>query len=124
MNTIKSALVARIRAQSGAFAALVFLSGLASAHVAECSRFDGVDQLRCERHLKMAEKCGLLKGPAHHVCDREFLLANPLVCTALKPEQKPACEAEIKAFKACEPRPGLEFITCVKQTTGASPVGH
>ena len=124
MNNIKSrrALVCIVR--GGLWGAALFAAGIASAHVAECSRFDGVDQLRCERHVKMAEKCGLLKGPAHHACDREFLLANPLVCTPLKAEQKPACEAELKAFKTCEPKPGMEFISCVKKTTGASPVGH
>jgi hypothetical protein len=72
----------------------------------------------------MAEKCGLLKGAAHHACEREFLLANPLVCSLLKETPRLACEAEAKAFKTCELKQGSDFITCVKQATGASPVGH
>ena len=100
------------------------VAGAASAHVADCSRFDGVAQLRCERHVRMMDKCGLLKGTAHHACDREFLLANPLNCSVLKEGQRTLCDAELKAFKTCEPKPGVEFMGCVKQSTGASPVGH
>lgn len=96
-------------------------------HVGDCSKKEGVEKLRCERHTKMAEKCGPIKGEAHFVCDREFLLANPLVCKSLvgnDAKQSEACEAELKAFKTCEPKTGREFIKCVKQTTGQSPMGH
>ena len=94
------------------------------AHVGDCGKKDGVEKLRCERHSKMAEKCGPLKGEAHFVCDREFLLANPLICKPLEGKQAEACEAELKAFKTCEAKPGREFMKCVKETAGQSPMGH
>jgi hypothetical protein len=94
------------------------------AHVGNCAKKEGVEQLRCERHTKMAEKCGPLKGEAHFVCDREFLLANPLSCKTLTGKFATSCEAELKAFKTCEPKAGREFMKCVKETTGESPMGH
>jgi hypothetical protein len=96
----------------------------AQSHVSDCNKKDGVDKARCERHEKMAEKCGAIKGPAHHTCDREFLLANPLSCKTLTGKAAAACEAEAKAFKTCEPKLGNDFIKCVKDNTGESPMGH
>ncbi|MBL8522515.1 MAG: hypothetical protein JNN20_02380 [Betaproteobacteria bacterium] len=96
----------------------------ADKHVGDCSKKTGVEALRCERHMKMAEKCGPLKGDAHFQCDREFLLANPLNCGPLKGEAESACKAEVASFKNCEPKPGREFMVCVKKETGQSPMGH
>jgi hypothetical protein len=93
-------------------------------HVGECAKKEGTEKLRCERHTKMAEKCGPIKGEAHFVCDREFLLANPLNCQSLSGKFAESCEAERKAFKTCEANQGREFMKCVKQTTGESPMGH
>lgn len=124
MNRINSRSCFPDRMRLALCSCMLGFAGAASAHVADCSRFDGVAQLRCERHVRMADKCGLLKGPAHHACDREFLLANPLNCSVLKEGQRPACDAETKAFKTCEPKQGMEFMSCVKQATGTSPVGH
>jgi hypothetical protein len=96
----------------------------AFAHVGDCGKREGVEKLRCERHEQMYKKCGPLKGDAHHVCDREFLLANPLNCKPLSGKAAETCEAEVKAFKTCEPKPGREFAMCVKDTVGSSPMGH
>jgi hypothetical protein len=96
----------------------------ANNHVADCSKKAGVEALRCERHMKMAEKCGPLKGDAHFQCDREFLLANPLNCGPLKGEEAKACGAEVVSFKTCEPKAGRDFMICVKKETGQSPMGH
>lgn len=98
--------------------------GMAAPHVGDCATRTGVEKARCERHTQMAEKCGPLKGEAHFVCDREFLLANPLDCTKLTDKAKTSCEAEVSAFKTCEKNAGLEFMRCVKTTTGESPMGH
>jgi hypothetical protein len=96
----------------------------ADEHVEECGARGGVEKLRCERHLKMAGKCGPLAGDAHFACDREFLMAHPLVCTGLKDADQVACAAEGNAFKACQSSMGREFMRCVTQTTGQSPMGH
>jgi hypothetical protein len=93
-------------------------------HVASCAQKEGVEKARCERHSKMAEKCGPLKGDAHFACDREFLMANPLDCSKLTSKAAEACNAEVKAFKTCEANQGREFMKCVKATTGESPMGH
>ena len=92
--------------------------------VGECGARAGVEKLRCERHLKMAGKCGRLAGDAHFACDREFLIAHPLVCTGLNDADQVACAAEGNAFKACQSSMGREFMRCVTQTTGQSPMGH
>jgi hypothetical protein len=94
------------------------------AHTNDCAKKDGMEKLRCERHVEMAKKCGPLKGEAHFVCDREFLLANPISCKPLADKTLAACEAEQKAFKTCEPKTSREFMKCVKTTTGESPMGH
>ncbi len=99
-------------------------SPAAVGHVGPCARKQGAEQLRCERHMQMAEKCGPLKGDAHFACDREFLLANPLVCQSLSGKAAEACLAEVRAFKTCQPQHGRDFMKCVKDTTGESPMGH
>jgi hypothetical protein len=96
----------------------------AAGHVGDCDAKEGVDKLRCERHMKMAEKCGPLKGDAHFACDREFLLANPLGCNGLKDKAVEACNREVNAFKTCQPNVGREFMICVEKTGGQSPMGH
>ncbi len=97
----------------------------AAEHVGDCAKREGIEQARCERHMKMAEKCGSLKGEAHFACDREFLIANPLSCEKQSDSKvMSACYAEVKAFKSCEAKPGVEFMKCVKTTTGESPMGH
>lgn len=107
-------------------AAIAFSSSSFAAveHVSGCDKKEGVEKLRCERHVKMAEKCGPLKGDAHFVCDREFLIANPLDCAKLTDSAANSCLAEIKAFKSCETNQGREFMKCVAKTTNESPMGH
>lgn len=105
-------------------AALLAASSVGLAHVSNCEKREGVEKLRCERHEKMYAKCGPLKGAEHHACDREFLLANPLVCKPLSGKAAEVCEAEVKAFKACEPKQGREFAMCVRNAVGSSPMGH
>lgn len=105
-------------------AALVTASSVGFAHVTNCEKREGVEKLRCERHEKMYAKCGPLKGAEHHACDREFLLANPLVCKPLSGKAAEVCEAEVKAFKTCEPKQGREFAMCVRDAVGSSPMGH
>jgi hypothetical protein len=93
-------------------------------HVGDCVQKEGVERARCERHTKMAEKCGPLKGDAHFACDREFLIANALDCGKLAGKSAESCNAETKAFKTCETNQGREFMKCVRTTTGESPMGH
>ncbi|HEY2977774.1 MAG TPA: hypothetical protein VGJ35_07370, partial [Burkholderiaceae bacterium] len=68
--------------------------------------------------------CGPIKGDAHFACDREFLLANPLQCSALGDDDAKRCAAESAALKACEPQPGREFLRCVSDRMKASPMGQ
>jgi hypothetical protein len=96
----------------------------AGEHVSGCDKKDGVEKLRCERHVKMAEKCGPLKSEAHFACDREFLIANPLDCAKLSDAAANSCTAETKAFKSCETNQGREFMKCVAKTTNENPMGH
>lgn len=103
-------------------AATCLLAGNAAAHTQDCTPMKGIQKARCERHDKMFAKCGQVKGEAHYVCDREFLLANPLACDALSGEDRDRCAAEGKAFKACEAKAGREFITCVRDSLKASPM--
>jgi hypothetical protein len=100
-----------------------FLFGV-NAHVSGCDKKEGIEKSRCERHVKMAEKCGPLKGDAHFACDREFLIANPLDCTKLADKAADSCVAETKAFKTCEANQGREFMKCVATSTKESPMGH
>ncbi len=83
---------------------------------------DGIKLARCERHQKMAEKCGPIKGPAHYACDRECLIANPLDCKKFTGKDAAQCLAEGKAFKSCEPQPGQEFILCVRKEIDTRPM--
>jgi hypothetical protein len=110
-----------------ALMAVVSLSSIAvpvQAHSVDCTGKAGIDLARCERHQKMAEKCGPIKGDAHFACDREFLLAHPLQCGALNGADIQRCTAELNAFKTCEPRQGREFMRCVRAETQVSPMGH
>jgi hypothetical protein len=103
---------------------LLALAAPTIAHTSDCAKKDGMEKLRCERHVEMAKKCGPLKGEAHFICDREFLLANPISCKPLTVKALVACEAEQKAFKTCEPKMSRDFMKCVKDTAGESPMGH
>src|SRR5262245_47902390 len=94
-----------------------------AAHTVECDGRRGLELARCERHQKMAERCGPIKGEAHYACDREFLLASPLDCSALQGDDARACAAERSAFQACEFRQGMAFMRCVRDATKASPMG-
>jgi hypothetical protein len=96
----------------------------AAGHVGECRAKEGVDKLRCERHMAMAGKCGALQGDAHFTCDREFLIANPLVCEGLKDKAVAACNKEVSAFKSCQSNMGRDFMNCVEKIGGESPMGH
>ncbi len=102
---------------------LTLAAGAAAAHEFNCAARSGIDRARCERHEKMFAKCGPIKGEAHFVCDREFLLAHPLQCTALAGDDVKRCEAEVAAFKVCEPKPGREFMRCVRDEIKVSPMG-
>ncbi len=93
------------------------------AQASPCDKAAGIQKLRCERHDRMAAQCGPLKGEEHHVCDRSYLLANPLVCTALPAAEAMRCEAEKAAFKTCEAQAGRAFMVCVRETIKESPMG-
>ncbi len=99
----------------------------ANAHIADCTRVEGVAKERCERHTKIAEKCGAIKGEAHYVCDQEFLVANPLNCPKYgavgQEADAQSCKKELDAVKTCSDKKGREFIKCVSTTAGASPMG-
>lgn len=43
---------------------------------------------------------GAIEGDTHFVCDREFLLANPLQCSALGDDSQ-RCAAERAMFRRC-----------------------
>ena len=109
-----------------AFALLFFSlqATLSTAHVGGCDEKIGVEKARCERHQKMFDKCGVLKGEEHFKCDREFLLANPLDCSKQAGDEKGKCEKEVAAFKTCESNPGMAFMRCVRKEAGSSPMGH
>ncbi len=95
-----------------------------AAHMPDCRGKAGIDLARCERHQKMAAKCGELSGEAHYACDREFLMANPLDCAKLDGEGRGPCVKETDAFKSCAPRAGSAFLRCAREEAGASPMGH
>jgi hypothetical protein len=94
----------------------------AEAHTIDCSKRSGIDLARCERHQKMAAKCGPIQGDAHFACDREFLLGNPLDCKTFSGDAAQRCEAEVAAFRSCEPKPGREFMRCVRDATRGGPM--
>lgn len=92
------------------------------AHEVKCENMEGIKLARCERHQKMAEKCGPIKGSAHYECDRDYLIVNALDCKKLTGKDVAQCAAEGKAFKTCEPQPGQEFMRCVRKEIDASPM--
>ncbi|QJR15161.1 hypothetical protein [Usitatibacter palustris] len=96
----------------------------AAAHTSDCTRFEGIDKARCERHSTMFLKCGMVKGEAHHECDREYLVANPLQCGSLSGTDAQRCEKENAAFKSCQDLKGSAFGSCVRKTINESPMGH
>ncbi|HEX5162541.1 MAG TPA: hypothetical protein VFV88_12530 [Steroidobacteraceae bacterium] len=107
-----------------ALAALLFASPPALAqrgHVPECSQFEGIRKVRCERHEKMYDQCHAISGPAHHECDRQFLIAHPLDCTALSGGDAGTCQAEVEAVAACKDREGREFFACARERLRADP---
>jgi hypothetical protein len=109
------------------FIATTFFSHSATAHIVDCTRVEGIAKERCERHMKIAEKCGAIKGEAHYICDQEFLIANPLNCSKYVSSGQEtdalSCKKEIDAVKTCADKKGREFIKCVSTTAGASPMG-
>jgi len=96
----------------------------AQSHHGDCSTQSGIAKARCERHEKMFAQCGPVKGDAHFECDRQYLLANPLDCSAVGPTDAKACEAEVTAFKTCESSQGRAFVRCVRDSIKDSPMGH
>lgn len=94
------------------------------SHVGDCVSKEGINKARCERHETMALKCGAVKGEGHFQCDRDYLIANPLGCTNLSGKNGDQCRAEVIAFKTCEANKGREFMKCVREATGESPMGH
>jgi hypothetical protein len=94
------------------------------AHTVDCSGRTGLELARCERHQKMAAKCGPLQGEAHAACDRDFLIANPLDCSGRQGDELKRCAAETAAFKTCAPKQGHSFMACVAETAKASPMGQ
>jgi len=119
----------RLAALLGVFAiaSACALVGIASpmparAHAVDCTGRAGIELARCERHRRMAQRCGPIQGEAHFACDREFLLAHPLDCKAFAGDDTRRCEAEVAAFKTCELRAGREFMRCVRDAIQASPM--
>ncbi len=104
--------------------ALAALALPTAAHTVDCTRVEGIDKARCERHSVMYLKCGLVKGEAHHECDREFLVANPLKCDSLSGTDAQRCEKENAAFKTCKDLKGSAFGGCVRKAINESPMGH
>jgi hypothetical protein len=102
---------------------LIWVAIPAQAHSLDCAGKTGVEAARCARHQKMAALCEAKTGDAHFACDRAFLLANPLPCEALQGDDAKQCQAEGAAFKVCEPKAGRDFMQCVRDKTGASPMG-
>jgi hypothetical protein len=88
---------------------------------ANCEDKNGVDQLRCLRHIDMAEKCGEIQGEAHYVCDAGFLKANPLKCDKQTGDELKRCNKEVTAFKQCKKKSGRVFLECVKTKSGERP---
>lgn len=123
MPTCLAALVG-IATIATACALLGFASPMpARAHAVDCTGRAGIDLARCERHRRMAQRCGPIQGEAHFDCDREFLLAHPLDCKAFAGDDARRCEAEVAAFKTCEPRAGREFMRRVRDAIQSSPMG-
>jgi hypothetical protein len=90
-------------------------------HHGDCSRITGIKQAHCERHEWMYGKCHAIRGEAHHECDRQSILANPLDCAKLSGADVEACRAELEATKNCEDRRGSEFFRCMREALVADP---
>jgi hypothetical protein len=90
-------------------------------HHADCKALDGLKKARCERHEKMFAKCHAIAGEAHHECDREFIVANPLDCPALQGDDLARCNAEREAVASCKDQVGRAFFSCVGATLRADP---
>jgi hypothetical protein len=109
--------------QGTAAALFALLCASAGAQDFKCE-MRGFDRARCERHERMFAKCGPIKSEMHFACDRDYLVAHPLECKALTGEDVARCEAELAAFKACEPRLGREFRRCVREEIKVVPTGR
>lgn len=90
-------------------------------HVSDCATLAGIAKARCERHERMYEKCHAIRGEAHHECDREFIVANPLDCGVLISNDARACENEREAVRACTAESGRGFFRCVSGLLRADP---
>ena len=90
-------------------------------HVSDCTRLPGIARARCERHERMYEKCHAIRGEAHHECDRQFIVANPLDCSQLAGGDARACEQERDAVRACSAEAGRAFFRCVSRLLQADP---
>lgn len=99
----------------------IAVPGPSWSHSVDCTGRSGIELARCERHQKMAAKCGPIQGEAHFACDREFLIGNPLNCKALAGDDARQCGVDLDAVKACQPRQGQEFMRCVRDATLATP---
>lgn len=83
-------------------------------HVSDCATLAGIAKARCERHERMYEKCHAIRGEAHHECDRQFIVANPLDCSTLSADDTRACEQDREAARACSAESGRGFLRCVR----------
>ena len=104
--------------------ALLLLPAAAAAqrsHGDDCTKLEGVKKARCERHERMFDKCGPIKGEAHFDCDRDFLIANPLDCVPLKGADRTACIAEREALVVCRGQGGRAFFECARERLRADP---
>ncbi len=82
-------------------------------YVFDCTTLAGISKARCERHERMYETCHAIRGEAHHECDRQFIVANPLDCRTLSAEDARACEHEREVVRACSAEFGRGFFRCV-----------
>lgn len=107
-----------------AIAALFATAVPAQAHEVDCKGSTGIELARCERHAKVAGQCGKITGDAHFVCDRDYLIANPLDCKTLAGDEVQQCKAEIVAIENCKGKQaGREFMQCVRAEAKANPMG-
>lgn len=90
-------------------------------HHGDCGKMTGIKQARCERHERMFEKCHAIRGEAHHECDRQFIVNNPLDCSQLAGGEARACEQERDAVRACSAESGRAFFRCVREVLRADP---
>ena len=90
-------------------------------HIPDCNTLEGLKRARCERHTRMYDQCHHIKGEAHHECDRQFLLANPLDCKPLAGRDAEGCAAEHDAVAACREQTGTAFFRCARERLRADP---